>query len=181
MGIYKFEEFLSHPAPGFRCSAAGDESKPSFLAKVRHELNLPASPEALAKVAELPEQVAKQLEDFYKRHNGFTLYQDILSEAAGIRLFGIEGWEAAAAAMREWYEDLGEDEDPDCIVDGLVIGEVPESGNYFVMPTRGPQIGKVFYTDHDGWYEGPFAENFDTFLLRLIEEPASLLSEELGC
>ena len=177
----KFEKFFGQPDPGFWCSAAGDDSKANFLARVRHETNPPASPEALAEVAGLPEQVSESLKDFYKRRNGFTLYRDTLSEAAGIRLFRIEEWGEAAALMLEAYEHLGEDEDPDHVVDGLVMGEVPQSGNYFVMPTRGAQIGEVFYVNHDGWYEAPFAQDFNGFLLRVIEEPARLLSEELGC
>lgn len=181
MNPQKFEEFLSQPTPGFWCVASGDSSKPGFLATVTHEINPVPSPDELANLAGLPKQVSEQLEDFYKDKNGFTLYQDTLSEAAGIRVFRIDEWEEKATEMREWYEDLSEEEDPDSIMSGLVIGEVPQSGNYFVIPSHGPQIGKVFYVDHDGWYEKPFADTFAEFLLRITEEPAQLLSEELGC
>lgn len=177
----QFEEFLSQPSPGFWCVAAGDSSKPSILAKVTHEINPPPSLDELAILAGLPKQVSEQFEDFYREKNGFTLYQDTLSEAAGVRVFRISEWAEKATEMREWYEDLFQEEDPDSIIVGLVIGEVPQSGNYFVMSLCEPRIGKVFYVVHDDWYEKPFANNFAEFLIRIIEEPAQLLSEELGC
>ena len=151
MKTQKFNEFLGQSDPSFWCVASGDQSKSSILVKVTHEINPPPSPDEFAKLAELPKQVSEQLEDFYRERNGFTLYQDTLFEAAGIRVFQINEWEEKATEMREWYEDLSAEEDVDSVIDGLVIGEVPQSGNYFVMPRRGLQIGKVFYVDQDGW------------------------------
>lgn len=60
---------------------------------------------------------------------------------------------------------------------------VPQSGNYFVMPVDGPHAGKVYYVNHDGdgWYESAFAQGFDDFIFRVITDPASLVSNELGC
>ena len=42
-------------------------------------------------------------------------------------------------------------------------------------------MGKIFYADHDGWYESPFAEDFNGFLLHVTQEPARLLAKEVGC
>ena len=61
------------------------------------------------------------------------------------------------------------------------LATAPQSGNYFVMPVEGPNAGKVFYADHDGWYESHFAKDFEEFITRVTSNPAHLLSEELGC
>jgi hypothetical protein len=61
------------------------------------------------------------------------------------------------------------------------VGTVPHSGNYFVVPIKGPSIGKVFYANHDGWYEKPFAKSFDDFVVRITKNPVKLLNDELGC
>lgn len=67
------------------------------------------------------------------------------------------------------------------ILTGIAIAEVPHSGNYFVMPVAGPAAGKIFYADHDGWYESAFANNFQKFLAHVTRKPVSLLNEEFGC
>ena len=64
---------------------------------------------------------------------------------------------------------------------GIALATVPHSGNYFVMPVEGATAGKIFYADHDGWYESAFADDFDDFLARATQEPVHLLAKELGC
>jgi len=120
---------------------------------------------------------------FYEQHDGFILYCDTLSDAAGIELLPADQWQAATEEMRDCFAYLTEDagNDPDYIFTGIAIATVPHSGNYFVMPVKGPVSGKVFYADHDGWYESAFADDFDGFIARVTREPARLLAEELGC
>ena len=48
MSFKAIEELVKAPAPGFRCFAAGKKSGARFVARVRHVLNAPASPEAIA-------------------------------------------------------------------------------------------------------------------------------------
>jgi len=177
------EDFVRAPAPGFRCSAAGDETGPRFVAKVRHILRPPASNDAVAKIQEMLGSHASQLLPFFRKHDGFVLYRDTLSDAAGIELLPVAEWQLASDGMRDLLEYLADDpeSDPDHIYTGVAIGEVPHSGNYFVVPIEGPSAGKVFYANHDGWYESPFAENFDEFLAHVTREPARLLAEEVGC
>ena len=178
-----FEEFSKAPAPGFRCYAAGAKSGARFLAKVRHILNAPASSTSVADVRHMLDRHANPVAAFYQRHDGFVLYRDTISEAAGIELLPVARWEEATADMRNWFEHLADEpeSDPDHIVTGIAIATVPHSGNYFVMPVEGPTAGKIFYADHDGWYESAFANDFDGFLAHVTREPAKLLAEELGC
>ena len=177
------EEFAQAPAPGFRCFAAPKQTGPRFLARVQHILHSPASPEAITQIRQSLGAHATQVEAFYQHHDGFVLYRDTKSEAAGIELLSVEQWEEATDDMRDWFDHLTDDpeNDPDHIVTGISIATVPHSGNYFVMPVEGPSAGKIFYADHDGWYESAFADDFSSFLTRVTREPVKLLAKDVGC
>ena len=177
------EKFAAAPAPGFRCYAAGDKLGATFLAKVRHILNRPASAKAIAQIHRILGRYADQVATFYERHNGFVLYRDMLSEAAGIELLPVAKWKRATGDMLSTFDYLADDpaNDPDHILTGIAIAESPHSGNYFVMPVEGPAAGKIFYADHDGWYESAFASDFHKFLVHVTRQPVNLLNEELGC
>jgi hypothetical protein len=146
-------------------------------------LHPPALPEVIAHIRELLGAHATQVAAFYQRHDGFVLYRDTLSEAAGIELLPVRKWKGAAEDMRSSFEHLLDEpeNDPDHIVTGIAIATVPRSGNYFVMPVEGPTAGKIFYADHDGWYESAFADDFDGFLERVTQDPAHLLAKSVGC
>ena len=177
------EQFTNSPAPGFRCCAAGDKSGARFLASVRHILNPPASSSSIAQIRQMLGSHADQVAAFYQHHDGFVLYRDTKSEAAGIELLAVEQWEEATDDMRDWFDHLADEpeNDPDHIVTGIAIATVPHSGNYFVMPIEGPSAGKIFYADHDGWYESAFADDFAGFLARVTREPVKLLAKDVGC
>jgi hypothetical protein len=177
------EELARAPAPGFRCRAAGRESGGTFLARVGHILRLAASSNGLRLIRRRLGAFGEQVAAFYQQHNGFILYRDSLSDAAGVELLPVEEWDEATADMRDWFGHLADEpeEDPDHIATGIAIATVPHSGNYFVMPVEGPTAGKVFYADHDGWYESAFAENFDDFLVQLTKDPVPMLNLDFGC
>lgn len=181
MSIRQFHELINAPAPGFWCNEGGQSPKERFLTRIEHILNPPASADDIANIERMIGDFATKVVEFYKVHNGFLLYKDMESGDGGVELFKVEDWESSTSDLKELYEHLEEDEDPDCILSGIAIGEIPASANYFVMPVDGPNRGKIFYVDHDGWYDEPFADNFDDFLLRLTKDPANLISEELGC
>ena len=131
----------------------------------------------------LLEPHAPAFEDVYAAHNGFVLYQDELSEAAGVEVFPIAEWDQAGDDLREWLTiaDLTPENDPDHILTSVVFATAPRSGNYFVVAVEGPSAGMIFYVNHDGWYESPFADDFADFITRVTSDPARLLSTELGC
>jgi hypothetical protein len=183
MSLQILEQFAAAPMPGFRCTAAGDESGDQFVAKVRHILKRPASSKAVAQIRQMLGRHAEQAIAFYERHNGFDLYRDTKSSASGIELIPVAKWKRSTEDMRSTFDYLGEDpsNDPDQILTGVAIAEVPCSGNYFVMPVEGPAAGKVFYADHDGWYESAFVGNFQKFLVHVTRKPVNLLNEQLGC
>lgn len=182
MAYDAFKKFLEAPAPGFRCSGAGS-ARGEYLARVQHILNPPAQAESIARIHQMLGNYAEQAAAFYQHHNGFALYRDTKSEIAGIELLPVELWAEATEDMRTWFDFLAAEpeNDPDRILTGVAIGTVPESGNYFVMPVEGPSAGKIYYANHDGWYESAFADDFGGFLARVAREPVKLLVDDVGC
>ena len=179
MSVQIIESFVQSPAPAFRCYACGDESGPRFLSRIQHVLNPPASYESLMQIREWLGPHADSVADFYRQHDGFVLYNDTLSASAGVELFPAGQWGHATEAVRDWFAEL--DDDPDHILSSIAIATAPHSGNYFVTPVEGPTAGKIFYANHDGWYESAFADSFAHFLIRVTQEPVKLLVDELGC
>jgi hypothetical protein len=181
--LQRLIEFAGRPNPAFVCTNGGrnEKTKRQFIAKLHHVLNPPADFGDLEILRSKVGSLDPAIESVYEMHDGFTLYEDDLSDTAGIDVLPIAGWEEAGAEVREWLDQLDPDDDPDCLRSGIAFATVRHSGNYFVIPVEGPSSGKVFYADHDGWYETHFAENFDDFVNRITSDPAKLLSEELGC
>ena len=99
---------------------------------------------------------AFQFEEVYSAHNGFVLYKDLLSDAAGIERCQLRNGTRPAKTCANGLSHLAAEEDPDRICSGIAFANVPQSGNYFVVPVEGPNAGKIFYANHDGWYEAPF-------------------------
>src|SRR5260221_14748581 len=118
MSLQILEKFVAAPAPGFRCSAAGDKSGAQFLAKVRHILNPPASSKAIAQIRRMLGSYAEQAVAFYERHNGFDLYRDTKSAASGIELLPVGKWKQEADDMCSTFDYLADDpeSDPDPIL-----------------------------------------------------------------
>ena len=177
------EQLTQAPAPGFRCCAAGDKSGNSFVASIRHIVNQPASSASITEIRNTLGSHADPVAAFYEHHDGCVLYRDTKSDAAGIEVFPVEQWADATDDMRDWLDHLADEpeSDPDHILTGIAIATVPHSGNYFVMPVEGPSAGKIFYADHDGWYESAFADDFAGFLARVTRDPVKLLAEDVGC
>jgi hypothetical protein len=179
----KLHELVTAPAPGFRCIAASSKSRSSFVARICHTLRPPASSEQLEYIRKRLGEYATQVIDFYRENDGFVLYRDTLSDAAGFELLPIEQWYEATEDMKDSLSYIAEvpDNDPDHILTGVAIATVPHSGNYFVMPIEGNSAGSIFYANHDGWYESAFTESFEGLLTRLVENPVNLLNKEFGC
>ena len=181
-----FADFLRHiadPAPAFRCFACGDENEePVHVALVEHELEPPAGDAATEMLRELLGPAAAGVEPLYRQHDGVLLYCDAESDAAGFALFPIEEWTARSAEMREQLAEMGWelDDTPLWLREGLAIGEVPFSGNFFVMHPAGADPHRVYYVDHDAFEDAPITANLEALLDWLSAEPANLLYQ-LGC
>ena len=171
--------FATQPNPAFVCRSArrSERGTRTFVAKVCHDLNKAPSSRDLALLRSLLGPNAPAFEGVYAVHDGFVLYQDLLSEAAGVEALPIAEWDQASHDMREWLAGLEEDNDPDHIRTGVAFATAPQSGNYFVVPVEGSSAGLIFYVNHDGWYEAPFADDFAEFVTRVTTEPRACYAQ----
>lgn len=104
-----------------------------------------------AQVGEVP-----QLVEFYARYGGLNLFRDALGSTFAFRVGHPDQWQNLRAEFQQWIHafDDGDDELallPDWRDDVIVFGEIPGSGNYFLTPMHGPEQGKVFEFEHDGF------------------------------
>jgi hypothetical protein len=182
MPVQEFEEHIKDKAPAFRCYACGDcLERLDFTTRVSHDLNLPASAEALSEIESLLGEAGEPFKQFYGYHNGMVLYRDTLSVAAGVQFYPVEEWPARSQDMREELVEMGWEEDsmPAWLKQGITFGEIPHSANFFVVGV-GEDAGKIFYADHDDFRESPIAENLAELLDKIRTDPAAFLYER-GC
>jgi hypothetical protein len=187
--IQELRGFVGAPSPRFRCSDT-DGTAAHWVAQLRHELAAPASESELRTLAEhFAQRVPQEFIDFYSQHNGATLYQDTIVNAAGFRTTGIRvapvsEWPLLAELLDDWIESLDEDEREDLVPswtqDAIVFAEVPNSGNYFLCVASGEKRGQIVYFDHDGFEFEAFAPSLSAFFSKVTAEPAQLLYG-LGC
>lgn len=182
MSLERFDAHLLDPAPGFRCFASGDRSEQlDFLAAVENVVGQPGSAKVMASVTPLCSDVPG-LKHFVEHHDGVLLYRDTKSDAAGIAFHGAQDWPSRTEEMRESMAAMGFEEGgmPDWFHRGLVFGEIPHSGNYFVIQLRGADAGRVYYCDHDDFRTEPLAESFEDFLALVVTTPAEFMYQ-CGC
>lgn len=174
---------MRDPAPGFRCYAAGSKSvKATFLARVENQVGRPASKKALAAASKLIGELSPVLKRFVELHDGIILYRDTKSDAAGFEFFKAGEWESRTAEMLESMQAMGfnEADMPNWFEEGVVFGEIPHSGNYFVIQPVGEGVGQVFYADHDDFRTEAFAESFEKLLELIVKDPPGFLYQ-CGC
>lgn len=183
MSFVKLREMLSHTSPGFRCYSAEDrKERLGYTAPLRHILGKPATPEALAHLDSQLGDASVMIRQLYAMYDGLTLYCDTKSDAAGFELFQIADWPMRTAEMQEAVEAMGLDPDemPGWYSSGVVVGQIPHSGNYFVVGRTDDESGKLFYMDHDDFIEEPIAENAESLIAALLADPAQFLYDR-GC
>lgn len=167
--------FLSVPDQRFVCSLGSQFPNERRTFKVGNWLR-PAS-KASSRLQDIP--AAAQLVEFYRHHDGGLLFQDLESESVGLELLSQSAWPLLTAAILDVYQSLDPKERPEWLDSFVAFGEVPHSGNYFVVPLAGPNAGKVIYCDHEGPTD-VLAPDFDAFVAQIVDDPAGLLYE-LGC
>jgi len=182
--IERFLQFATQPNPRFRCFPAGSRTDPDrrWIATLSHELFPPAEESDLGALATaygtaFPPEFAQ----FFSFHDGFTLYRDTLSQAAGFHVAPIRTWPHLGARAQRWFDSLEADEReealPHWIDDAVVFGEAPHSGNYFLVVLDGNERGRIFHFDHDGFEFDEYASGFDAFLERICTDPAIAVNQ----
>lgn len=126
------------------------------------------------------EESIESLKDFYDTFTSLRLYHVPVSNEAAFYIAGPDQWAGLQSDFAPWLEDL-DDEDraellPSWIDDCTVIGEIPSTGNYLLMPRSGEKRGFVFEFDHDGFEFIECAPDLEQFVLQLLQPSASALT-----
>jgi len=113
------------------------------------------------------------LRDFYATFGSLLLYQDTASSDAAYHIADPSQWADLDQCFRAWFDHIDQDEldefMPDWSDDCLVVGEVPQSGNYLLVAASGPEAGKVFIFDHDGYEFEEMGSNLADFVMRTLD------------
>lgn len=184
----KLEELLERQGQRFICRDLG-WPKPGperHVARIRHETTPALDDGELESLkSQIPE--VPQLFEFYLRYGSLRLYCDTVfyepwggcSSAFYIAPPG--EWEELRAYFGDWLADLSEEEEaeclPDWIGDCIVIGEVSNSGNYFIVPLKGPETGCVYEFEHDGFEFIRRAGSLEAFIASLCTVTDELVRE----
>ena len=179
----RLRQFVATPLV-FRCRPAGRKgASERFLARVGHYLHSPTRPGELSQIKRQLGACSSDFESVYARHDGFVLYRDTLSDAAGVELLPVRAWAEITESWRAEIQDGMDNEEDERLTRSLscsIFGKVPHSGNYFAIQTSGSEAGQIYYTDHERMAPDPFAPDFAAFILRIISDPVRLLTKELG-
>lgn len=122
----------------------------------------------------------EKLKDFYETFANLLLYHDPLSGDAAFYIASPDQWALLEGYFRPWLEDLDDEEKeflPYWIDNCIVIGEIPQSGNYLLMPIAGEKRGFVFEFEHDGFEFIEWASDIETFVYQLLDPDSSTLTK----
>jgi hypothetical protein len=120
------------------------------------------------------------LKEFYSTFGSLELYCDGESGESAYYIGTEAQWSELAKDFQSWLEGMNEDELAECVPlwtnDCIVVGEVPSSGNYLLIPTSGTDAGKVFEFEHDGFEFIELGSSLPSFVLRTLSPDARQLT-----
>jgi hypothetical protein len=130
--------------------------------------HLGAPPDTTLVVPDLP-----GLKEFYGTFAHLTLYVDEQSQDAAFFIASPSQWGELEGEFTPWLDGLSDDEAAEClpgwIDDCIVVGEIPRSGNYLLVPASGPDAGKVFEFEHDGFEFLELGDSLPDFVVRTLD------------
>lgn len=191
MDFAELHQLLARKNQRFICRDLGwPEPGPERLtAHIFHEVSPPLD-EALLEVlaAQLPE--VPRLIALYAQFGSIRLYCDANEDPSGFRSSAFyiahpDEWEDQKLGFQAWLEGLSKEEEAELLPawihdEYLVIGEIPHSGNAFLVPLCGPETGSVIEFEHDGFEFITQGDSIDDFIASLCVVTDSLL-HTIGC
>lgn len=180
MNIDKLNDLLAGNDSKLKCVSVVDDAI-SLVINIFHETTAPLIQEEINVIKErFVDQ--KQLVCFLSKYSSLRLYCSRDTDSSAFYIAHPSEWDVLAGEVNEWISDLAEDEvlGRDCeewLETALVIGEIPESGNYFLLPTSGKYSGRICLFDHDGFEFTELAENLELFVEYLCTPNHELLQE----
>lgn len=156
----------------FHCHQIHNEAERRVVA-FRH-LGVPA-------VGEFSASDVPGLREFYSTFGYLTLYFDEISGDAAYSIVSPAEWLDLGQDFADTFAHLSEDDLKDWLpawcADCIVVGQVPASGNYLLVPASGPDAGQVFRFDHDGFEFASVGSDLPNFVERALKpDPQALLT-----
>jgi SMI1-KNR4 cell-wall len=185
MNLDNLNDLIVRKNQRFKCKPAGgatEHDTECFEALIVHEV-LPSLGKAELDV--LASRLGSQSDmiDLLSHYGGIRLYCDSISGDSAYYISHPNEWEKLRGELFKWFEELDEDEANDMIPDwvekAVVFGEVPSSGNYYLMPLEGVEAGKVYEFEHDGFEFIKLGETLQEFLDYLCTVTDNLI-ENIG-
>lgn len=171
MNLDDLRKAVEHHSGTFHCAKINNDAVTKDV-EFHHEFEPPVAIEV-----DIP---IKKLADFYQTFANLTLYRDPSSGDAAFYIGSPDEWGALESDFRLWLEGLDGDEEeellPPWIGDRVVIGEIPASGNYLLVPLSGEKRGFVFEFEHDGFEFIECAPDIEQFVYQLLDpSPTALM------
>ena len=179
------KSLLEHSHPRLICTPASNlgTKERQHTVFIDHQVSPPLDAATLrqlrAQLGDLP-----HLLSFYEQYGSVRLFQDLkhtahIGRASAYYIAPPEAWPELHSFVEDWFSQLSEEEakefQPDWVSDYLAVGEIPNSGNYFLIPLVGKRRGWVFEFEHDGFEFIERGANFEEF----VESLASVAHEHL--
>ena len=144
-----------------------------LVVELNNSLGSPATAEALAHLKRLAGSAYSILLPLYEQYDGVVFHEH--AGIAGLVVATISELHEFNAEWRDWFEGVSDDELYDYQRDGFAFATIEGSGNYFVVSR-----GRIYYSDHDGGDDTPWADDLEGFFARALGDPAQFL-DEVGC
>lgn len=172
MRLDELEKAVLKHSGEFLCERVHDKTKTKTV-RFTHSVDAPDGQ------PDIPDVV--RLVDFYETFGSILFYHDHKSGDAGKYIAHPSQWADFHDSFSSWLEDLSEEEYEECVPvwigTCLVIGETPQSGNYILVPTEGPEAGHIFEFDHDGFEFKDEAVDVVEYVKKLLKPDSHTLAE----
>lgn len=181
-GLQSLDALLARKNQRFACVDTGwpQPGPQRFTAQIVHHTDPPLGKVQLDQLGRLFGDIP-QLTELYGRYGSVRLYVDTIGGDSAFYIATPDEWHGLRNHFQMWLDIVEDDDDdlPAWLDDMIVIGEIPASGNYYMVPTRGKKTGEVYLFDHDGFSFTRMGADLSAFLEYVTTVDDELIEEIL--
>ena len=168
MKLVDLKRLVSEHTGGFYLRRAGGKCGTKCVS-FKHVYNPPIQVDGVPDVGALKE--------FYETFGSLTLYVHKDSGDAAFYIASPDQWDELTECLRDWA-DLDDEPEllPDWLDNCIAIGEIPQSGNYLLVPTIGAMAGHISEFEHDGFEFIDHASNIKDFVIKMLKPDSAILT-----